>query len=440
MLRFRTEAPAFNKMLDVIERIDGHELRLRVPPYAEFSAEEFARRYERLRALMDLEDISAALLTQEENVRYFTGYLTVLWGSKFRPLVAIVPRDPAIPACLVVSRQEVENARETSWVPAVAPFPPQEPPVSFIVRELAERGVDKGRIGIELGFGQRLGMNQQQLDELVGGLPRAELVDVTPLAQTVRMLKSAEELERLARASAISEAGVRAGWEALCEGQTEREIVRNMAVRMYEAGAEVGTKPTFLGILAGDRWRMANAVPSDYRIKRGDLVLIDGGATYRGYVCDFIRQASLGALTDTQARWFDAVIEATRVAVNAVRPGVPAHRVYEAALDVLRERGLADGNRMNIIGHGIGMDIHELPWIGESDRVYSSDTTIREGMALCIEPGVTAWNDDGPSGHFIVEDVIAVTSTGAKVLTNSLSNEVWCSPAALAAPAKGAGS
>src|SRR5690348_17406139 len=93
-------------MLDVIERIDGRELKLHVPPYAEFTDEEFARRYGRLRALMDLEDVDAALLTQEENVRYFTGYLTVLWGSKFRPLVAIVPRDPKIAACLVVSHQE----------------------------------------------------------------------------------------------------------------------------------------------------------------------------------------------------------------------------------------------------------------------------------------------------------------------------------------------
>jgi Xaa-Pro aminopeptidase len=251
------------------------------------------------------------------------------------------------------------------------------------------------------------------------------------------MLKSDDELDRLTRASAISEAGVRAGWEALREGQTEREIVRNMAVRMYEAGAEVGTKPTFLGILAGDRWRMANAVASDYRIKLGDLILIDGGATYRGYTCDFIRQASVGPLTEPQRRWFDAVIEANRAAVEAVRPGVPAHRIYEAALDVFRERGLAEGNRMNIVGHGVGMDVHELPWIGEADRVYSSDTTIREGMALCIEPGATAWNSDGPPGHFIVEDVIAVTSNGARVLTNSLSKEVWLSPAGVAAPARG---
>ena len=424
-------------MLDVIERVDGRDLKLRVPPYAEFDAEEFARRCARLRALMELEGIDAALLTQEENVRYFTGYLTVLWGSKFRPLVAIIPRDPKIEACLVVSHQEVENGRETSWVPATVPFPAQEPPIPFIVRELAGRGLDKGRIGMELGFGQRLGMNQQQLHDLQKQLPKANLVDVTPLAQTVRMLKSSEEIDRLARASAISEAGVRAGWEALREGQTERAIVTNMAVRMYEAGAEVGTKPTFLGILAGDRWRMANAVPSNYRIKPGDLILIDGGATYRGYTCDFIRQASVGPLTDAQARWFDAVIDATRAAVEAVRPGVPAHRVYETALEVLRERGVVEGSRMNIIGHGIGMDIHELPWIGEADSVYTSDITIREGMTLCIEPGVKAWNEDGPSGHFIVEDVIAVGPRGAKLLTGSLSREVWCSPVEVASTVPG---
>jgi Xaa-Pro aminopeptidase len=427
-------------MLDAIEVVDGRGLSLAVPRYADFSAEEFARRYSRLRVLMELEDIDVALFTQEENVRYFTGYLTVLWTSRFRPLVGLVPRDPKLDAALVVSQQEVANVRETSWVTCPVPFPAQEPPVPFIIRELAYRGLTKGRIGIELGFGQRLGMNQQQLSELVAGLPDAEFVDITPLAQTVRMLKSKEEVDRLTHAGAISEGGVKAGWEALCEGQSEREILRTMAVRMYELGAEIGTKPSFLGILAGDRWRMANAVASDYRVKKGDLVLVDGGATYRGYTCDFIRQACVGPMTDVQSEWFDAAIESNRAALEAVRPGVPAHTIYEAALESLQSRGLAAGNRMNIVGHGIGMDVHELPWLGEADRVYSSETMLREGMVLCIEPGVVAWNEDGPPGHFIVEDVVVVTANGARVITDSLSKDVWCTPLTVGQPVRGGSS
>jgi Xaa-Pro aminopeptidase len=426
MLTFRTEAPAFNQMLDRIESIDGADIQLKVPTYADFGAPEFARRYARLRMLMELDQIDAVLLTQEENVRYFTGYLSVLWTSKFRPFVALLPKDIGLESAVVVSHQELGNVKETSWVPRPIGFPPQDPPMPFVARAVEERGLAHGRIGLELGFGQRLGMNQQQLNELVTLLPQVEFVDATPFTQAVRMLKSQSEIERLERASAITEAGVRAGWEELREGQTERDIVRIMAARMYELGAEFGTKPSFVGILAGDRWRLANAVASDYRVKKGDLVLVDGGATFRGYVCDFIRQASLGPLTRAQVDWFDRVIEATRVAVGAIRPGVAAHRVYEAALEYLADRGLAQGNRMNIIGHGIGMDIHELPWLGEAGRVYSSDTTLREGMVLSIEPGVVRWSEDGPPGHFIVEDVVAVTPSGARVLTDQLSNEVWC--------------
>jgi Xaa-Pro aminopeptidase len=426
MLTFRTEGPAFNQMLDRIESIDGADLRLKVPAYSDFGAPEFARRYARLRALMELDQIDAVLLTQEENVRYFAGYLSVLWTSKFRPFVALLPWAIRLEPAMVVSHQEVGNVRETSWVPRPIGFPPQEPPIPYVARAVEERGLAHGRIGLELGFGQRLGMNQQQLNDLVTLLPNVEFIDVTPLTQAVRMLKTQSEIERLARASAITEEGVRAGWEKLREGQTERDVVRAMAARMYELGAEFGTKPSFVGILAGDRWPLANAVASEYRVKKGDLILVDGGATFKGYVCDLIRQACLGPLTTVQAEWFDAVIEATRVAVETIRPGVPSHRVYEAALEYLAGRGLAQGNRMNIVGHGIGMDIHELPWLGEAGRVYSSDTTLREGMVLSIEPGFVRWSEDGPPGHFIVEDVVAVTPSGARVLTDHLSNEVWC--------------
>jgi Xaa-Pro aminopeptidase len=432
MLTFSTGSPHFNAMLDRIEPIDGTGLTLKVPTYADFSGTEFAQRYARLRALMESEDIDAALLTQEENVRYFTGYLSVLWTSKFRPFVALLPRDVRLEAALVVSRQEVGNVEATSWVPSPVGFPPQEPPIPYVVRELKERGLNAARIGLELGFGQRLGMNQQQLNELVTLLPEVEFVDITPLAQTVRMLKTQNEIDYLERASTITEEGVRAAWEELREGQSERDIVRTMAARMYQLGAEFGTKPSFVGILAGERWRLANAVASDYRVKQGDLVLVDGGATFKGYVCDFIRQACIGTLTSAQAEWFDAVIEATQVAIDSIRPGVPANRVYEAALEYLADRRLAEGNRMNIIGHGIGMDIHELPWLGEKGQVYSSETTLRPGMVLSVEPGIVAWNGEGPAGHFIVEDVVAITDSGTRVLTSHLSNRVWSAPAQMA--------
>jgi Xaa-Pro dipeptidase len=424
MTGFSAGNPNFNQMLDRIEKVEGGDLDLRTPDYADFPGREFGRRYSRLRILMEDQGIDLALLSQEENVRYFTGYLTVLWVSRFRPLVGLLPRDPGLGAGVVVSHQEMGNALATSWVPRPVSFPAQEPPIPFIVREIRERSLDRSRIGIELGFGQRLGMNLEQWRELVTSLPEATFLDITPLTQAVRMLKSPMEIERIRRACAISEGGVRAGWEAVHEGTSEREIVQIMSARMAELGAEVGSKPSFFGVLAGERWQLANAVASEYRVKAGDLILVDGGGTYRGYTCDFIRQACVGRCDLAQRRWFDAVIGANQAAVAAVRPGVTAEGVYAAALQYLSERGMADGNRMNIIGHGIGMDVHELPWLGEQNLVYSSETTLRSGMTLCIEPGVVSPSGD-PPGQFIVEDVILVTTDGARVLTDTLGKQVW---------------
>jgi Xaa-Pro aminopeptidase len=427
MITLRSEPYDFDTALDLIEGVEAGALgiELTTGEYADFAGEEFARRYARLRVLMEHEGIDAVLPTQEENVRYFTGYLSILWMSRFRPVVGILPADVSVPAGLAVSGQERGNVEISSWVPDFIAFPPQEPPIARIVAELRKRGLDRGRLGIELGFGQRIGMNQEQLDELVSLLPDAEIVDATPLMETVRMLKSAEEIHRLERAAAISLTGIEQGWKGLRAGMTERDVVESMASAMFAEGAEVGAKGVQLGIMAGDRWRLSNAVPSSYVLKDGDLILVDGGASYRGYVCDLIRQAKMGPLSGEQERWFSAALAALDGAVAAIKPGVRAHDVYDAALAVLDEHGLAEFNRMNIIGHGIGADIHELPWIGERDNVYSSSTRLREGMVLSIEPGLMPPVDSPVVGHFILEEVVVVTETGTRLLTNGLPKDVW---------------
>ena len=200
-------------------------------------------------------------------------------------------------------------------------YPPQESPVPHVTKALRDIDLGRGVVGLELGFGQRIGMTVAQLQELVDALPEVDLVDATPVLQTVRMLKSDSEVDRLERACRLSEDGVKHGWEQLRPGMTERELVAKMAAHMFEAGSEVGTKPILLAIMAGDRWSLSNGVPSDYPILNGDLVLVDGGATFRGYVCDFMRQAVLGEATPLQRRWFDALVEIQRRGHRRRPPG-----------------------------------------------------------------------------------------------------------------------
>jgi Xaa-Pro dipeptidase len=296
----------------------------------------------------------------------------------------------------------------------------------YLADLLKEMIGERGRVGIELGFGQRLGMSYEQLKQLESLVPGIEFVDIAPLAETVRMLKSPAEIEVMRRACEISCEGVRAGWEILRPGISEREIVTAMATRMFELGAEVSTqKASCFAIMAGERLLFSNAVGTDkLRMTAGDMVLVDGGANYKGYVTDFIRQASLGPVAPDTQRWLDVSIESNLRAVEAIKPGAVASDVYDTALRVFAEHGLEKYNRMTIVGHGVGADIHELPWIGEAGTVYSSATVLREGMVLAIEPVLVA-PKEGPFGRYIVENMVVITANGTERLTDSLPDSVW---------------
>jgi Xaa-Pro aminopeptidase len=423
--------PSFNAMLAAIreEQGAGCAVAAKTARYAEFPHAEYHRRYARACRLMAREGLDGVLVTQDLNVRYFAGYVSLLWASRFRIMAALLPADPAVGPCLVVPGQETGNAVHTAWIADITAYPDQADPIPHLAHAIRTRFA-RGRIGTELGFGQRLGMTIEQFEALKRAIAPVELVSATPLIQAVRMLKSAAEIGRLRRACEISQAGVRAGFEALKPGMTEKELAAVMASTMYAHGAEFGAQPSFMVVMSGPaRYQTVNALASDKPIEQGDLVLVDGGAVYGGYATDFIRQACLGVPTAQQRRWFDIAVEANDAAIAAIRPGVSGADVYAAALAVFERAGLAQYNAINIVGHGTGMEVHELPWLGEGGRVYTSSTVLEEGMVVCIEPVIAGM--DGPqwrAGAFIVEDKVAVTATGADVLTRDLDKRLWVQP------------
>jgi Xaa-Pro aminopeptidase len=390
--------------------------------FAEFPLDEYELRVSRARTLMEETGIDALLLTQQENVRYLAGYLSLLWISKFRPLLALLPRDPSTPPTLILPGQEYGNAK-TSWIEEVTFYRDQEDPISTVVNALHKKGLQGKTVGIELGYGSRIGMAQVQWEDLRRNF-KGTFIDSALLLRQLRGRKSAREIAMLRHACEISCHGVEAGWRALHEGMSEKELAAIMVSTMIQQGAE--PMKTFLCVTSGSqRYQIVNCPPSDYRLKRGDLVMIDGGATYNGYCTDFIRQACLGKPTNQQREWFDLAKTANDTAIAAIRPGRQCAEVYEAGRKVFVDAGLGDYGVINIIGHSCGMEVHELPYVGERG-VDTSDTVIQEGMVFCIEPIIAGM--DSPrweAGIFIQEDMVAVTSTGCDVLTNQLSKDLW---------------
>ena len=396
---------------------------MKQPLFAEFPPDEYELRVSRARALMEEAGIDALLLTQMENVRYLAGYLSLLWISKFRPLLALLPHDPGVAPTLILPGQEYGNAK-TSWIEEIAFYRDQEDPIGTVVDVLHKKGLKGKSVGIELGYGSRLGMAQVQWEALSRSF-EGMFVDSAMLLRKLRGIKSTREIAMLRRACEISCLGVEAGWRSLREGMSEKELAAVMISTMIQEGAE--PMKTFLCVNAGpQRYQIVNSPPSDYRLKRGDFVMIDGGAAYNGYVTDFIRQACLGQPTPQQQEWFDIAKAANDTAIATIRPGVRCADVYEAAQRVFREAGLEGYGVINIIGHSCGTEVHELPYVGERDRVETSDTVIEKGMVFCIEPIIAGM--DSPrweAGIFIQEDMVAVTETGCDVLTNRLSKDLW---------------
>jgi Xaa-Pro aminopeptidase len=431
--------PNFNEMLAVMRGVDLGSFRVnsRTAKFAEFPVDEYRLRYAKACKLMEAEGLDALLVTQDIDVRFFAGYLSVLWCSRFRSYVCLLPRDESLGPTLIVPAQETGNAMHTSWVADVLLYPDQENSVPYLAQAIRDKGLSRGKIGTELGFGQRLGMPLEDLERLKTAIAPAEIVSGTPVIQAVRMVKSPAEIERIRRACEISQVSARAGFEALTPGMTERELAKVMGAAMYAEGAEFGTSPSFFSLQCSPgRSQMVNALASDYELVEGDMVMIDAGAVYDGYATDFIRQACLGEPSPERRKWFDICVEANDACVEAIRPGVTGADVYEAGMAVFEREGLLDYNLLTIVGHGCGVEVHEVPWLGERDTVYTSGTVLEPGMVVCVEPVIAGM--DGPEwreGIFIVEDKVMVTETGREVLTESLDKDLWVQPVGAAVTA-----
>ena len=147
--------------------------------------------------------------------------------------------------------------------------------------------------------------------------------------------------------------------------------------------------------------------------------MVDGGAVYKGYHCDFVRMGAIGEPTGEQRKMFKASLEANKAAIDIIKPGVTCARIFEAGTNVVRDAGY-DRNivdRINlgysIAGHGVGLDIHEPP-IPRAGNM----TLLEPGMVLAVEICVTDRLPYGEANDFLlVEDMVVVTEDGHEELT-----------------------
>ncbi len=246
---------------------------------------------------------------------------------------------------------------------------------------------------------------------LQGILPGAIFVSATDLLRPMRVIKSEDEIAAMRRAGEITEAAFTDMLPKLKHGMTELEVVAEVNFQLRRHGSLGQSFTTSLynsgpdhPLLFGQRqetWKRPLNPPV--------TVLFDFGAIYEGYCYDFGRTVFFGEPTEEARRIYNLVMESQAAGIAAMRAGeVTAEQVDAAAREVIVEGGYGEEFRHRL-GHGIGMDVHEPPFLTLTDK-----TVLHEGMLFTVEPSITQFE----SFSARVEDVVVTRPDGGEPLTS----------------------
>jgi Xaa-Pro aminopeptidase len=230
--------------------------------------------------------------------------------------------------------------------------------------------------------------------------------DISPLLADMRAVKDPEEIELIRRACQVVETSLIGLSDTVRPGVTELDLALALTHEIVEAG---GDSVPFCLVQAGPSSSVPHAEPSKRKVATQDLVLVDVGCTVGGYNSDITRVYVVGGLPAEEKRILEVVRDAQEKAESTAGPGVEAGCVDEAARRVIEEAGYGE-NFIHRTGHGIGIEVHEPPYIHAK-----SNTLLTQSMVFTVEPGIYL---PGRMGIRLEDDVL-VTADGVQVLSRS---------------------
>lgn len=345
-----------------------------------------APRLDSIRKLLAPAQIDALVISRIENVRYvsgFTGSSAALLISESTALLVTDSRyaeqSAAEAACF---RIEISSAIPTVVAGGAA----------------AVRRVGFEAEAVAYDVWERL---RSAVQDTAGGV----LIPCRGLVEGLRITKDDAELDLIQRAVNITSAAFEETLVLIRPGAMERDLALEIEWRMKQAGAE--DLAFDLIVASGPRSSMPHGRAADRRLCDGEFIVFDIGARVKGYHSDMTRTVFLGRPDGKAREIYQTVLEAQQLAIEAVGPGIRAREIDAAARGRIDGSGYA-GRFGHGTGHGVGLEIHEAPRIGpRSDEVLSA------GMVLTVEPGIYLPGERGVR----IEDVVAVTETGHRVMT-----------------------
>jgi Xaa-Pro aminopeptidase len=234
-----------------------------------------------------------------------------------------------------------------------------------------------------------------------------ELIPVSGVIEKLRLIKTSSEIKILKEAADIADAAYKHILDFIRPGKTELEVSNELEFFMRKAGA---TSSSFDIIVAsGYRGALPHGVASDKIIENGDLVTLDFGAYYKGFISDITRTVAVGEPSAKLKEIYDVVLEAQLRGMAGIKPGMTGREADALTRDYITEKGYGEYFGHST-GHGIGLEVHEGPALSSK-----SDIILETGMLVTVEPGIYI---PGLGGVRIEDDTL-ITETGNETLTHS---------------------
>lgn len=374
-----------------------------------------AVRADRLRKGMRDADLDALVLFEYANGRYAAG-LRPLYAPNFLVRQAVVVTRHSDDVIVFVHQDDTPHRRKTMyWLrdENVREFPTGVmlegggaealAPIGAALRQLGFAG---GRVGTDIGTPASL----RNLEALLDG---SEVVDANAALNRIRSVKSAGEIELMRAASAIVDAALHRAVEVIRPGMRECDVLAEVMHVFYSHNAEI--PQCNLIVCTGQNTAPMQRFAGDEMIRYGDLVFMDIGACFNGMFSEATRTVICGEPNDRQREVYRLVHRLHEAIIGGIRPGVTGADLQDLAHNLLSQHPLGGHLQRMIIAHGIGVGYAEAPFIAPPGR-KTPDLVLEEGMMLAVVPTVLVEGVPG-GGGVRLEDVVAVTSDGAEVLT-----------------------
>lgn len=377
-----------------------------------FSDAEYAARTKAVQVQMDRAGMAGMLLTTEPDVRYFSGFHTLFWQSPTRPWFLFVPA--AGKPVAVIPEIGADLMRRT-WITDIRTWSAPDPVddgIGLLTDLLATYAGRGETIGLMKGHETHLRMPFGDFERLMAGLKGLVIADATGIVRGLRMVKSEAEIAKLSHICAIGSRIFAQVPGFAQEGQPLEDVFRAFRREGLAQGAD--DVPYLVGGADTGGYHDVISPPSRRPLARGDILMLDSGANWDGYFCDFDRNWAIGKADDASRRAYDVLWRATEAGIEAARPGATCRDLFLAMQQVIAELDDAGGD-VGRLGHGLGMQLTEWPSHTHWDR-----TEIAENMVLTLEPSLGY----GDGRIMVHEENIVVRANGADLLTKRAAPEL----------------